>query len=915
MAQPGIATGRHRDEPGLLELRRELLGFMLLPIGLSMLGATAVTALTGVPWVVVAIAGVGGSAMCVLSRVRGAYTLRAAGLLLYLQLAFLALLLIIGWMPGTALLGLYSVLLAGLLVDRRGARLAIASLIALVALAWGVVAAGLAHPQPATDFNALTNWVRVGSVFAFTTAALTLTLRFILGRLKQARVAALAALEAAQRASDDALATRTLRQAAELQLGDAERLTSVQRLSTGTAMLVERAIREVRESRPRLSAAQSALEVGELGRRIATAALHTSASTRALLAFSRRGQPEPTALPLAPLVRDILPALRHALPDTLLIEAELSETPPVLVDGAGLRQVLLALILNVSDATEGRGTARLRLFADGTNTVLSLSDDGPGIPEVLLSRLGEPYVTSRSEQGHNGLGLFAARGTVSRWGGTLTIESEPGKGATAQITFPPLDYTRPAVSDNSAARSGLQTSLIDQASAPLKQAVSTLAESAPRTEQDESADGRALTRVLGLLTVGSAVALGFAVYVRGVQDAFVSTMLLMLLLSALAWHGRRLSAGVRISIGWLGLLVACGHALRTAGYLAPAAIVALATFPLIAVVFVGDGLAFAAWSITSLTVFSGMFGPLGAEWQPFGTSTSSPVSWLRMMTLYPMSIGVGSELVLAVVDRARRSVVELFAAKARLEDAVTVHRLEEAALAASSRAAQRLEPSEAAGRAAGTVVHDLNNALTGILGWSELLAEAVEPGSPDFAEALEGLDQAAELADSLLLQLAPAPERNDSAGGVAPGSVLPGLLKVLLHRLPPNVRIETDWQSNAELPISADDLRRITLNLAINAGDAMPTGGTLNLRCHRDAASGEVVFEVEDGGMGMDLAIRSRVFEPFFTTKSEDRGTGLGLHTVATVVTRSGGYIQLWSEPGIGTRFTLRWPEPTRTAY
>jgi signal transduction histidine kinase len=95
------------------------------------------------------------------------------------------------------------------------------------------------------------------------------------------------------------------------------------------------------------------------------------------------------------------------------------------------------------------------------------------------------------------------------------------------------------------------------------------------------------------------------------------------------------------------------------------------------------------------------------------------------------------------------------------------------------------------------------------------------------------------------------------------------------------------------------DLTQVLLNLAANARDAMPDGGTLTLRT-APAAGGHVVLTVADTGVGMDAATKARMFDPFFTTR--DGGTGLGLATVREVVTRAGGRIEVESEPGWGTQ-------------
>jgi CheY-like chemotaxis protein len=106
----------------------------------------------------------------------------------------------------------------------------------------------------------------------------------------------------------------------------------------------------------------------------------------------------------------------------------------------------------------------------------------------------------------------------------------------------------------------------------------------------------------------------------------------------------------------------------------------------------------------------------------------------------------------------------------------------------------------------------------------------------------------------------------------------------------------------------AAQLRHAVVNLAINAQDAMPQGGTLRLTLTGDEAQRVATLEVEDSGCGMSEAVAQQVFEPFFTTKGAHEGTGLGLATVYGTVAQHGGTITLRSTPDVGTRFTLTFP-------
>jgi signal transduction histidine kinase len=128
------------------------------------------------------------------------------------------------------------------------------------------------------------------------------------------------------------------------------------------------------------------------------------------------------------------------------------------------------------------------------------------------------------------------------------------------------------------------------------------------------------------------------------------------------------------------------------------------------------------------------------------------------------------------------------------------------------------------------------------------------------------------------------------------------LLKHKLRGIEVVVDIEPDLPT---IEASGRDLNQVWTNLIDNAADAMDGKGTLTIRAAGD--NGTVVVEISDTGPGIDPEVRRRIFDPFFTTKAPGQGTGLGLHTVHTIVTRSGGEIAVDSGP-TGTTFTLRFP-------
>ncbi len=232
--------------------------------------------------------------------------------------------------------------------------------------------------------------------------------------------------------------------------------------------------------------------------------------------------------------------------------------------------------------------------------------------------------------------------------------------------------------------------------------------------------------------------------------------------------------------------------------------------------------------------------------------------------------------------------------------------------------AQKLE---ALGRLAGGVAHDFNNMLTAIRGYSELLLANLEPGHPSRHDA-EQVRRAAEHASSLPKQLL-AFSRKQVLEPVLLDltSIVSDASDLLRHVVGETVDIVTTTVAQpACIHADPSQIEQALVNLAVNARDAMPDGGTITIATrnadvtagvateHGVAAGPYVVISVSDTGTGMDEGMKARVFEPFFTTKAPGQGSGLGLATVYGIVRQSGGFIRLESEPGIGSNFEIYFP-------
>lgn len=215
--------------------------------------------------------------------------------------------------------------------------------------------------------------------------------------------------------------------------------------------------------------------------------------------------------------------------------------------------------------------------------------------------------------------------------------------------------------------------------------------------------------------------------------------------------------------------------------------------------------------------------------------------------------------------------------------------------------AQRLE---AIGQLAGGVAHDFNNLLTVINGYADLALRSVGEDHPARRD-LQEIRNAAERAGVLTRQLLAFSRRQSARPAIVDVNSTVRNVEAMLQRLlgaPFELVVELDAREALVLA-DAGQLEQIVMNLAINARDAMPEGGRLLIQTR---AEDDVVLRVADTGIGMAPEVLERIFDPFFTTKRQ--GTGLGLATVHSIVSQAGGSIDVESEPGRGTTFTIRLP-------
>ena len=218
---------------------------------------------------------------------------------------------------------------------------------------------------------------------------------------------------------------------------------------------------------------------------------------------------------------------------------------------------------------------------------------------------------------------------------------------------------------------------------------------------------------------------------------------------------------------------------------------------------------------------------------------------------------------------------------------------------------------ETIGELTAGIAHDFNNLLAVVIANSELLRDSLIEGTDEAIQDLEDLQAAAQSGAELIRALMTFARRGEPT--IRPthlGPVVEQIGRMLRRILPSTIQVQ--WEVATELPPALADprsVRQILLNLATNARDAMPEGGTFTIRLSHEEQA--LVLEVEDTGRGMDAETRRRAFQPFFTTQPAGRGTGLGLAMVAQLVEDHDGAVELDSEPDAGSRVTIRLPVAT----
>jgi signal transduction histidine kinase/ActR/RegA family two-component response regulator len=307
----------------------------------------------------------------------------------------------------------------------------------------------------------------------------------------------------------------------------------------------------------------------------------------------------------------------------------------------------------------------------------------------------------------------------------------------------------------------------------------------------------------------------------------------------------------------------------------------------------------------------------------FGSLALAVLIWDHFERVTPIALVLSSASVAAVVVRMALTSSENLRMLGRLrQEAESLalkneQLLEVDHLKDELRQAQKME---ALGQLAGGVAHDFNNLLTVLAGHAELLRPKV--ATDDSAtRQLDAIATATERATELTRRLLTFSTRQVTQTATADlNDAVLEAREIMAPALGTSIRLVTALEIDLQ-PVRLDpgQLSQVLVNLVLNARDAMPKGGTIEIATSARGAAlddrqGFVLLTVTDTGEGMDESTRARIFEPFFTTKGTERGTGLGLATVYGIVESTGGYIAVESTLGVGSTFRLSLPTAAAAA-
>ena len=810
----------------------------------------------------------------------------------------------------------YNVLLltSGLLLGKRAMILvSVIGVGAFVVAGIAVDAGAYVIDRADRDPGELQHWIRTSVMFGLLSLTIVAIVRFATRTVNEqfARVTGeLARARALRKAAEEARETRIAR---ERQLRDAQKLHAVASLSGGLAHLFNNALTVVRAVVDSLQKDTSESSRARATSRLTEAIEPAVRATRDLMIFSRRESYETQSVELGPLLAEFGETLGQTVPEDVNLRFN---TPPgltVRVDPGSLKQLLLNLVLNAADATGVTGNVQITVAPfkeehepDVKWAVIAVEDDGSGMDEAQLRQALDPFRSSKSE--HSGLGLPVAHAIATQAGGELRLESSKGVGTRVLVLLP-----------IETARDSYDPELLWPIASALHGAKRLGAIDVPPSAEDwideptqEPAWQDAVTRRLGRITA-------------------IIIFSLLIVVSVLVPHMRPLlftvapvSIALLATAGWArGLSGSAARTCLIGGFwMIGAAVVFRAGFDnmagmsiiLIAIAWAGllggrwDGLAVVLLTVVSFLVFGALRS--GAIYYPPASNSDMNVAanWFRFAPQFGLYSLVLSTSVLGALGAVRRGAESEQRALRSVEEMRRREADEGARMLALETNEARSERAASAGQAAGTVAHDLLNAVQALVGSVELLA-ADKKSEDQLNDLIGRLAHATGYAEALTTQfdsISPTQDTGCHYPVCNVSQMITTMAELMQSVLPDRIELVADVEPELLVRISETDLRRLVFNLIANGRDAINGTGTIavSLYSHDDTIS----LRVSDTGCGMDDATIAQMFDPFFSTKERGQGTGLGLHSVDDVVRRTRGSIDVESTLGVGTSIVVTWP-------
>ncbi len=847
----------------------------------------------------------------------GALKLRSRLIVGTLTLQLVLAVLEWGWAFPVVMLSCLLVGLAGVLLGRGAVGWVLAA--QLAALAWGARSLP-AVPSPLfSDPERLREWVSAGLLFAAIGGALALLLD------QASKLAARAYAEADSKralAEERLIACRESRRQrleAEHALQAPQKIQAVAQLSGGVAHLLNNTLMIVQGALHGLKGRQSSPELRKrFSESVLEACGRVSTCVGELMVLSRNPAREAQRIALQPAIEGIVGKLAPTLPEDIVLRFEGSVDASVPLSSSRLRQVLANLLLNGADALPNGGQIVVRVCEakEPTRVRVCVEDDGAGMGSEALLRARDAFFTTKSRGRHAGLGLTVAAGIVEQVGGTLEVRSRLGEGTCVQIELPagcPVSSTHALAPERSERAASGAAGPLDEASsssgvesmgkAPGPLPALHFASPSPKQWREQAA--RRYGKIAAAIFL-VALLVSFVTLPGRPLPRYVVPGLGAGLCAIAGWVGR-VPLGWRVMLLITGTLIPCLGGVTRQAYLAASpvsglmAIVAWAT--LLGPAWGGVAtVAFCALSFVCLGVLH-VGGPLGPI-DPQAFSMNRVDNWIRVsvnLTLCETALGLS---VHSILQGAQRGIDAVELAQQSLRSARKEEEQEAERRLQAQRERARAERVSATGQAISTITHDLNNALLSLIGPATALGRA-RPGPTRIDAIVEDLEQGFHHARVLASQVsAQRPAMALPPRAVCLADATRRVLRSIPPILPKRISLRSNLPECGYVEILESDLYRLLFNLVLNARDAISGLGVISVELDRRGT--RPMLSVRDTGCGMDESTQRQLFQPFFTTKK--RGTGLGLHSVSAIASRTGGMTSVWSKPGEGATFSVCWP-------